>query len=109
MLIGDHLASGREHQRRHRLVAAHPVLCDVLTANAQRLLGQFLLVDLGGGIPQHVRHDLVGLEERSQHGVGNQGLFRAQQHVDVATARSDVALPVLVPRHLLGDMFFKRR
>ena len=48
VLVGDDLASGREQQRRHRLVAAHPALRHVLLADAQRLVRQFLLDDVGG-------------------------------------------------------------
>src|SRR3954452_2305859 len=47
MLIANHLARGREEQRRHGLVAAHLVLRDVLPADAQRFLRQVLLADLG--------------------------------------------------------------
>ena len=109
VLVGDHLPRGGEQQRRHRLVAAHPVLRDVLTTDAERQLGQVLLVDLGGRVPQHVGDDLVGLDERPQHRAGDQRPLGPQHRVDLVTAGGDVLLPVVVPRHLLGDVLAERR
>ena len=109
VLVGGDLSCGGEQQRGHRLVAAHPVLRDVLAADAQRPLGELLLADLGGRVAQHVGDDLVGLEERPQHGLRDQRPLGVQQLVDLLAAGGDVGLPVLVPRHLLGDVLAERR
>ena len=77
VLVRGDLTSGGEQQRRHCVIAVHPVLRDVLTANAQRHLRQLLVTDLGGRVAQHIGDDLVRLEERPQHGARDERALRA--------------------------------
>jgi hypothetical protein len=98
------LARGGEQQRRYRLAAAHPTLRDVLLADAKRQLGQLLFADIRRSVAQHVGHDLVSLEEHPQHRVRHQRPLRVQHRVDLGGAPGDVRFPILMPRHLVGDV-----
>ena len=89
ILVGDHLTRRGEQQRGHRLIAAHPVLRAVLMTEAKRPVGQVFLIDLGGRVTQHVGDDLVGLEERAQHGTRDERTFGPQQAVDVSDTTCD--------------------
>src|ERR1700712_1079476 len=78
VLVRDHLTRGGEQQRRYGLVAANPVLRDVLSADAESQLGQLLLVDVRWCVPEHVGDDLVRLDEGAQHGARDQRPLRPQ-------------------------------
>jgi hypothetical protein len=90
-------------------VAAHQTLCGVLVSDTERQLAQVKGLDVGGSIAQYVGDDLVGLEERAQHGVGHQRALGPQEFLDGLRPGGKLLLPLVVPPQFLGDVPAERR